>query len=197
MMSDLEKTLSVSPDTAARRLLGSYLVRTLDDQEVIVKIVETEAYDQDDPASHSYRSITARTEVMFGPAGYLYVYFTYGMHHCMNIVVGAKSHGAAVLIRAVEPISGLELIKANRHNITDDLMLTNGPGKVCQALAIGREFNGQDLTKKPVKLILKPALNNKDISLSTRIGISQATELKWRFYIKDNPYVSRYKKPRL
>jgi DNA-3-methyladenine glycosylase len=196
-VNSLAKILSQTPNIVARRLLGSYLVRTIDGSEVIAKIVETEAYDQSDPASHSYRGKTPRTDVMFGPPGHLYVYFTYGMHHCMNIVVGEKGHGAAVLIRALEPVSGIDLIKANRQNITDEHQLTNGPGKVCQALAIGREFRGHDLNKKPIKLIIKPPLARSQILSSTRIGISQATRLKWRFYVKDNPYVSRYKKQAL
>ncbi|HEY1645868.1 MAG TPA: DNA-3-methyladenine glycosylase [Candidatus Saccharimonadales bacterium] len=190
-MNSLTKDLSTPPDVAARRLLGSYLTRFIDGQEIVCSIVETEAYDQDEPASHSYRGVTPRTEVMFGSAGYAYVYFTYGMHYCLNVVTGSENHGSAVLIRALQPIKGLDIIKANRQKITSELMLTNGPGKLCQALAIGREFSGHDLTKSPVILTLRPALESKDIKSSPRIGISQAKNIKWRFYIKDNPYVSR------
>lgn len=188
----LSVDLNCSSDIAAKRLLGSYLIRTIKGQKIICRIVETEAYDQSDPASHSYKGITERNSVMFGPAGYAYVYFTYGMHHCLNIVVGPKGHGSAVLIRAVEPLSSLETIKANRNAISDIFMLTNGPGKLCQALVIDRSFNGHNLTDKPLQLILQPKLNRQDIISSKRVGISQAKNKLWRFYIKDNPYVSRY-----
>jgi len=106
--------LSGSVPQVARRLLGCELVRHIDGQDVRVRIVETEAYDQTDAASHSYNGRTPRTDVMFGPAGRLYVYFTYGMHYCSNIVVGDEGYGAAVLIRAVEPLEGEELLKERR-----------------------------------------------------------------------------------
>ncbi len=182
--------LNTDAETAAKRLLGCQLVKSLGSQKIRARIVETEAYNQLDPASHSFRGSTKRTEAMFGPAGFSYVYFTYGMHHCLNIVVGPPGHGSAVLIRAVEPISGLKLIRANRKNVKTKLELTNGPGKVCQALSIGRELNNHDLTKEPLKLVIKKPINSSLIAASERIGISKAKEVKWRFYIKDNPFVS-------
>src|ERR1700722_3195787 len=113
-MDSFTKQLSGSAQEVAPRLLGCLITRIIDGQELTGIIVETEAYDQTDVASHSYRGITPRTEVMFGPPGFAYVYFTYGMHYCMNVVVGEKGYGAAVLIRAIEPIKGTELMQQNR-----------------------------------------------------------------------------------
>lgn len=174
----------------ARRLLGCVLVRRLGDRRVSVKIVETEAYHQTDAASHSYKGRTPRTEVMFGPAGHLYVYFTYGMHYCMNVVTGKQGEGSAVLIRAVEPVSGEAYIRANRPKSTG-VQLTNGPAKLCQALAVDKHLNGHDLHGGLLKLEPRSALSDKDIIKTTRIGISQAQDKPWRFYISDNPYVSK------
>lgn len=174
----------------ARRLLGCVLERCIDGQIVRVKIVETEAYDQTDVASHSYNGRTSRTEVMFGPAGYLYVYFTYGMHYCCNIVVGEEGYGAAVLIRAVEPLSGGELLEYRRGRT--GIEATNGPAKLCQALAINKTMNGCDLRGNgELRLLPEPALSPKNITTTTRIGISRAKDVPWRFYITDNVYVSK------
>lgn len=182
--------LEESAEVVAPRLLGSYLIRTIDGKRLVGKIVETEAYDQSDAASHSYKGKTPRTEVMFGPAGHLYVYFTYGMHYCMNIVTGPIGHGSAVLIRALEPIEGVELMAQNRGH-KDGLELTNGPAKVCQALSIDKTWNGHDLREVPLQLIIKPPLQPEEIVQTTRIGISQAKDQPWRFFIKNNDYVSR------
>lgn len=154
------------------------------------RIVETEAYDQSDAASHSYKHKTPRTSVMFGRSGHLYVYFTYGMHYCCNIVVGPEGYGAAVLIRAVEPLEGEDIMALGRPRHTGK-DLTNGPAKLCQALGIDKSFNGQDLRQAPLKLIAQPSVPSSQIVQTTRIGISQAKDVKWRFYIKDNPYVSK------
>lgn len=154
-----------------------------------MKIVETEAYDETDAASHSYKSRTPRTDIMFGPSGHLYVYFTYGMHYCCNVVVGDDGYGAAVLIRAVEPLEGEEVLQEQRHK--SGVELTNGPAKLCQALDIDKRMNGHDLTKAPLKLIMQPALASHKITPSPRIGIRHEKERLWRFYIANNPYVSR------
>lgn len=170
-------------------LLGAVLEREIDGRTVRVRIVETEAYDETDAASHSYKGKTPRTEIMFGEPGYLYVYFTYGMHYCCNIVTGKKGSGSAVLIRAVEPLDGQDLMEERRRRSGIDI--TNGPAKLCQALAIDKKLNGHDLSQAPLKLIIKEALDPRLITQTTRIGISQAKELKWRFYISNNPFVSK------
>ena len=174
---------------AAKALLGCELERIIDGRRIRVKIAETEAYDQTDAASHSYKGKTPRTEIMFGPAGYLYVYFTYGMHYCFNIVTGTVGEGSAVLIRAVEPIEGEEYMQALRSKM--GVELSNGPAKACQALGIDKTFNGHNLRHTPFRLIVKPALSSTLITQTPRIGISQAKDVPWRFYITNSPYVSR------
>lgn len=177
-------------ETAARRLLGCTLARELDGRKFIARIVETEAYHQNDAASHSYKGRTPRTDIMFGPPGFLYVYFTYGMHYCMNVVTGPEGEGSAVLIRAVEPLSGEEGMRQRRRGLSGTL-LTNGPAKACQALGIDKALNGHDLSRPPFMLHIRPPVLPHDIVQTTRIGISQAKDKPWRFYIAGNPYVSR------
>ena len=145
--SDFEE-LNTPVAHAAQRLLGCILQRTIDGKTVRVKIVETEAYDQTDAASHSYKGRTQRTDVMFGPAGRLYVYFTYGMHYCCNVVVGEEGYGAAVLLRAVQPLDGEKVLEQRRGGKTG-MLLTNGPAKLCQALGIDKQLNGHDLAGRP------------------------------------------------
>ena len=188
-MSDELAFLRLPVELAAPRILGCLLVRELDGGKAVVRIVETEAYSQEDPASHSFRGPSKRSQVMFGPAGHLYVYFTYGMHYCCNIVTGEEGFGSGVLIRAVEPVEGEDLMRANRQ-VAKSVQLTNGPAKLCQALLIDREFNGHDLLSPPVQLVTGPALPSENIVTTTRIGISQAVDKPWRFYERDNPYVS-------
>ncbi|MGH7194034.1 MAG: DNA-3-methyladenine glycosylase [Candidatus Saccharimonadales bacterium] len=178
---------------AAPLLLGCVLERRLDGHTLRARIVETEAYDQTDVASHSYRGRTPRSEVMFGPSGHLYVYFTYGMHYCCNIVTGPEGHGAAVLIRAVEPLAGEDVmskLRGGRHGHG----LTNGPAKFCQAFAIDRRLNGHYLAKSSFRLIPPdeiPVYDTDGIVTTTRIGISRGKDVPWRFYVRDNPWVSR------
>jgi len=176
-------------EIVAPRLLGCQIVRELDGRKLVAKIVETEAYDQRDAASHSYKGKTTRTEVMFGPSGHLYVYFTYGMHYCMNIVTGQTGEGSAVLIRALEPLRGLDAMVANRHG-KSGVEVTNGPAKLCQALQIDKKWNGHNLQTTPLQLVPQPALKPAEIVRATRIGISQAKEVPWRFYVRGNSYVS-------
>lgn len=176
-------------DDVARRLLGCVLERELDGHIVRVRIVETEAYDQDDEASHTYRGQTPRNETMFGEAGHLYVYFTYGMHYCANVVADKVGHGAGVLIRAVEPIEGLDVIEARRN--MSGVNVTNGPGKLCQALGIDFALRGQDLRMSPLKLFTGELRDDEAIVTSPRIGISRAKDIHRRFFIAHNPYVSR------
>ena len=182
--------LDDAAEIVAPRLLGCVLERQLDGMTLRGRIVETEAYAQEDAASHSYHGRTPRTEIMFGPSGFLYVYFTYGMHYCMNVVTGPTGYGSAVLIRALEPLEGSDIMSQNRGGKTG-VELSNGPAKLCQALAIDKAWNGHDLALSPLRLIEKPALARRDIVQTTRVGISQAADVPWRFYVKDNPYVSK------
>jgi DNA-3-methyladenine glycosylase len=182
--------LQTSVSAAAIKLLGCHLEASIDGERVVVKIVETESYDQTDAASHSYNGRTKRSDTMFGPAGRLYVYFTYGMHYCCNVVVGEEDYGAAVLIRAVEPIEGEKEIIKNRGGKTG-VELTNGPAKLCQALGIDARMNGHDLRRLPLQLVPMPPLGSGEIVTTTRIGISRAKDVPWRFYIKNNAYVSK------
>ena len=181
--------LVTDASSAAQRLLGCILDREIDNEIVRVRIIETEAYDESDAASHSYTGKTPRTEIMFGAAGYLYVYFTYGMHYWCNVVVGEEGYGAAVLIRAVEPISPTEALRKRRSGKAG-VDMTNGPAKLCQALGIDKSLNGHDLTQSPLRLIMQPKLPQPDIITATRVGISKAKDVRWRFYIADSPYVS-------
>ena len=170
-------------------LLGCILERKINGKVIRVRIVETEAYDQTDAASHSFKGQTARTEIMFDEPGHLYVYFTYGMHYCCNIVTGKKGTGAAVLIRAVEPLEGEEYMRELRMG--SGVHISNGPAKLCQALAINKELNGHDLADSPLKLIIQKPLQAHFITQTKRVGISQAKDVAWRFYMTGNKYVSK------
>jgi DNA-3-methyladenine glycosylase len=174
---------------AASRLLGCLLIRELDDRLLVGRIVETEAYHQSDAASHSYKGSTPRTEVMFGPPGHAYVYFTYGMHYCMNVVTGPAGEGSAVLIRALEPLEGQDKMRQMRG--TPDSQLTNGPAKLCKALSIERQWNGHDLHELPLRIQIEKSLLPEEIVQTTRIGITRDTHRPWRFYIRGNPFISK------
>jgi DNA-3-methyladenine glycosylase len=176
---------------AAPLLLGCTLARQTPAGVIKLKIVETEAYHQDDPASHSFRGLTPRTAPMFQAGGRLYVYFTYGMHYCLNIVTGPVGRGEAVLIRAGEPLEGLELMKANRG--TDDTKnLANGPGKLAQALGIfDTSLSGKILNKSSIWLEPAEQVDRQAITTAPRVGIKKAADQPWRFYIKNNPFVSK------
>lgn len=176
-------------EQAAQQLLGCILERQIGDQTVKVRIVEVEAYDQDDEASHAFGGKTNRNQTMFGPSGHLYVYFTYGMHYCCNVVTGREGYGAGVLIRAAEPITGIKKLK-QRRSITEK-NITNGPAKLCRVLEIDFNFKGHDLSKPPLKLLVGELRSGEVIKSSPRIGISKAKQLKRRFYIQANPFVSR------
>lgn len=153
------------------------------------RIVEAEAYmGQLDAASHAFRGKTKRNAVMFGPAGRAYIYFTYGMHYCFNVVTSPAGEASAVLIRALEPTTGLELMRRRRGPVPDR-QLTNGPAKLVQALGITKELIGHDLSQPPLQLC--PGKADDQIVAGPRVGIRQATEQPWRFYLRANPYVSR------
>ena len=204
-------------DVAAPLLLGCTLTRTItlngEKHKLVARIVETEAYDQDDPASHAFGGPSDRNAAMFGPAGHLYVYVSYGMHHCCNVVCGPEGFGSGCLVRAVEPLEGVEVMRelreagragkahtghagkeqaerARKHplKLRD---LTNGPGKVCAALGINKELYGHDLTVEPLVLVFAPLLPGETIGSSPRVGISKNIDAPKRFFIEGNEFVSR------
>lgn len=181
----------------ARNLLGKHLVRVRDGGKLICRIVEVEAYrGSDDPASHAFRGMTSRNRPMFGLAGHTYVYFTYGNHYCLNVTTQPEGRPAAVLIRAVEPLEGIEIMRQHRPKV-EDFQLTNGPGKLTKALDIDKSLNQVDLTQPGPLFITKPTHEEHlTINRSSRIGISSGTERLWRFYLKSNPYVSKGKPQR-
>lgn len=187
-MEEILNKLRQGPIVGAESLLGWELVHETAEGRTSGYIVETEAYHQDDPASHTYKGQTLRNSAMFGPAGTIYVYFTYGMHYCFNIVSGHKGRGEGVLIRALQPKEGIELMKQRRGR-DNERELTNGPAKLVQAMGITSSMNGSRLGDS---IYLLPGLHvaRTDIIIGPRIGISKATEELARFAIKDNPFVS-------
>jgi DNA-3-methyladenine glycosylase len=177
----------------ARQLLGKHLVRKHPHGTTVGRVVETEGYvGPDDKACHASRGRTPRTQIMFGEAGYAYVYLIYGFHHMLNIVTEAADFPAAVLIRAVEPLEGIELMAKRRgtNRLTD---LASGPGKLCQAFAIDRTLNGNDLCGQVLYLV-DPGDPAPRFRTTPRIGVEYAgewTRKPWRFLIPDNKFVSR------
>jgi DNA-3-methyladenine glycosylase len=183
--------------SVAKELLGKIFVRKYSSRILSGRIVEVEAYDGSvDESAHSFIGKTKRNEVMFNGGGLLYVYFTYGMHFCANVVTGKMNEGCAVLIRAVEPIDGIDLMSQNRfHKISlsekEKLNLTNGPAKFCQAFAITKEQNGISLLSDEIFIVNANKINPSEIVNSKRIGIKKSVDLPWRYFIKDNPFVSK------
>jgi len=158
------------------------------------RIVEVEAYaGAEDPGSHAYRGVTRRNATMFGPAGHLYVYFTYGMHWCANAVCGEEGQGVAVLLRALAPLSGLEQMRAARPKARRDRDLCSGPGKLCQAFAVTKEDDGADLVAGDRDLVIADAGVPPPVTavVTTRVGLSAAADLPWRWYVPGEPNVSR------
>jgi DNA-3-methyladenine glycosylase len=155
-------------------------------------VVEVEAYAPDDPASHSYRGRTARNGAMFGPAGHAYVYRSYGVHWCFNVVCEADGVGAAVLVRALEPAHGLDVMRARRQ-AGDDRLLCAGPGRLTEALGITGRHDGLPLDRPPFALLERAA--PVAVERSRRIGITRATELPWRYSLAGSSYVSRRPRP--
>jgi DNA-3-methyladenine glycosylase len=205
--------LAQDADSVARALLGCRIVRILDDEPVdksidehdaecvagradkhaperiVVRIVETEAYDQLDPASHTFHGKSERNRAMFGPAGHAYIYFTYGMHYCLNVTAATEGFGAGALIRAVEPVEGMEIIERRRGRKGADCV--NGPAKLCKALDIDKTLYGHDLRLPPLSLEQAGLRPGERVEVTARIGISKATERQRRFIIAGNPYLSR------
>jgi len=171
--------------TVAKNLLGKRIVRKIGRREISGIIIETEAYrHKDDPASHAFGKITERNKVMFGDVGMAYVYFTYGMHYCFNVVAkNPKIKAGAVLIRAIEPENGIKIMQENRGSVNFE-NLTNGPAKLTQALEITKEHYGEDLTKHSKLFITDGIKKPEKISASPRIGIKEATDKLWNFKIK-------------
>ena len=152
------------------------------------RIVETEAYDREDPASHSHSGPTPRNQAMFGPPGRAYVYRSYGIHWCLNFVCREEGHGAGVLIRAIEPLEGIPTM-CERRGMHDVRLLCSGPGKLGQALAIQHAFNGHRLDQKPFQVFASE--QRHDIVVGPRIGISKAADVPWRFGLAGSRFVSR------
>jgi DNA-3-methyladenine glycosylase len=181
--------------TVAKNLLGKILIKRDGNKLLTGKIVETEAYMGDlDPGSHAYKKFTDRNKVMYETGGLAYVYFIYGNYYCFNVVCGAKGIANAVLIRAVEPVEGIDVMKVNRKNTENPHDLTNGPAKLCMAFKIDKKFYGRDLTSDKEIFISESEINTEfEILLSKRIGLSNGADLPYRFFIKDNPFVTKHK----
>ena len=152
------------------------------------RIVEVEAYDHEDPAAHGYRGQTARNASMFGPPGHAYVYRSYGLHWCLNFVCEPEGVASAVLIRALEPTHGLDVMRA-RRGLEEARLLCSGPGRLCQALGITREHDGLPLDEPPFELL--PAEGEAELLVGPRIGITQAADRPWRYALSGSEYVSR------
>jgi len=187
------------PVTLARRLLGQRLVRILDDTRLAGTIVETEAYlGVRDQAAHSFDAHHSdRNHSMYLPPGHAYVYFTYGMHHCLNVVCGNKDEPVAVLLRALDPTEGLQSMHERRSHARRPTDLCSGPAKLTQALAIDRAFDGCDLTTSPdlfIDRLRSRALASRQIQTAPRIGVAYAgpwADKPLRFFVRGNPHVSR------
>jgi DNA-3-methyladenine glycosylase len=177
--------LDVAPD-----LLGAVLVHG----PVAVRLTEVEAYDgANDPASHAYRRLTPRTTVMFGPPGHVYVYFTYGMHHCANLVCGPDGVAAAVLLRAGEVVAGLDVARTHRPGVTKDSALARGPANLVRALGLGPHHNGADVVGRGPLHVRAPGSERGEIRTGPRVGVSSGATRPWRFWLAGDPTVSAYR----
>jgi len=187
---------SLSPLVVAKDLIGKKLVRILESGDRLEGIiVETEAYGgSGDPASHAFRGQTPRNAVMFGEPGHVYVYFTYGSHHCLNLVTGRfrSELAGAVLVRALQPTKGINIMEELRGT-KDVHKLANGPGKICQAMSVDLELNGCDAASRtsPIRMENQSIIPISTIRSSPRIGVTNGTDKIWRFYAKDSAFVSR------
>lgn len=196
-MSRLERAFFARDTlTVARALLGQRLVRLLDGKRLAGRIVEVEAYiGEDDLASHARFGRTRRNAPMYGPPGHAYVYFIYGMHYCLNVVTEQEGFPAAVLIRALEPVEGIEVMRVHRGGVLDG-QLTSGPARLCQALAVDRRFDGADLCAPDALLFIEGAVSLPDEAIVTgpRVGVrgdERARTAPWRFCVRGSPYLSR------
>jgi DNA-3-methyladenine glycosylase len=199
MQSPHRKFFEQHTITVAQRLLGCKLTTNIGGKSTSGMIVEVEAYrDQGDEACHTAKGKTKRNEVMFNAGGFVYVYFIYGMYHCANIVTEPLGRGCAVLLRAIEPIDGIETMLKRRKIFSDaktkslHTKLANGPSKLCLALGINNNLSGHDiLTSQQISLSHFQKISKSQILSGPRIGISKATDLNWRFWIKNNKWVSK------
>ena len=190
--------LAVPATEAARLLLGSTLTHDGGGEPVTVRVTEVEAYMGDvDPGSHAFRGRTARNNTMFGPAGHLYVYFTYGMHYCANVVCGEDGQATGLLLRAGEIINGRETARERRGKPRTDLDLARGPARLAQALGINRALDGADVFAAPLRLELPAApVPEQLVSTGPRVGVSGpggSIEYPWRFWLTGDPTVSKYR----
>ncbi len=190
-------TVDVLP--AARLLLGCHLVADRPEGEVAVRLVELEAYrGSDDPAAHSYRGRTARNAVMFGPPGHLYVYFVYGMHFCANVSCLPEGEAGAVLLRAAEVVSDLDIARLHRPTARFDAELARGPARLATLLGLRREHNGLDLIDpmSSVRLLPGDPVPAEQVRTGPRVGVAAAQDRPWRFWVHGSPAVSTYRRHR-
>ncbi|MEO8563744.1 MAG: DNA-3-methyladenine glycosylase [bacterium] len=178
-------------EIVSRELLGAVLECTTAEGVARGRIVETEAYlGPHDPACHAVAGLTPRTLHLFGPPAVSYVYFIYGMYWCFNAVTRERGHGSAVLVRAVEPVDGIDLMRRRRAKVRRDRDLTNGPGKLCLALGIDGTMTGRSLRSGPLVIRAGHPVPDADVEITPRIGITRAAEWPLRFIVRDNPFVS-------
>lgn len=184
-------------EIVAREMLGAIIESSTTDGTASAMIVETEAYiGEHDLACHAAAGRTKRTTLLYGPPGFAYVYFIYGVHWCFNSVTRAEGLPSAVLVRAVEPLSGESLMRERRGDKPGSIDLTNGPGKLCEALGIDGTLNGVSLQRKPLVIREGRAVTSDEIETTPRIGISRAVDWPLRYIIRGNPYVSRFPRAR-
>jgi DNA-3-methyladenine glycosylase len=178
-------------EQVARDLLGAVLEHRSADGVASGRIVETEAYlGPHDPACHAVVGRTERTWNLHGPPGIAYVYFIYGVHWCFNAVTREEGHGSAVLVRALEPLSGIDLMRRRRSSVRRDVDLANGPGKLCQALGVDGSLDGARLDRGSLRILAADPVADADVEVTARIGITRAADLPLRWYVRGNPYVS-------
>ncbi len=196
-MTGLREALARPAVEVAPALLGATLSHRTDDGLVAVRLTEVEAYaGEEDPGSHAYRGRTQRNRVMFGPAGHLYVYFTYGMHHCCNVVVGESGTASAVLLRAGEVVEGREPARRRRgggSRVVPDRDLARGPARLCSALGIDIADNGVDLGGGDLVLHLSDPPLVEAVERGPRVGLREAADRPWRFWLRGEPTVSAYR----
>ena len=178
-------------EIVSRELLGAVLECRTADGVTRGRIVETEAYlGPDDPACHAAAGLTPRTLHLFGPPGLSYVYLIYGMYWCFNAVTRERGHGAAVLVRAVHPTDGLDLMRRRRPGVTKDRDLTNGPGKLCLAMGIDGSMSGTSLQRGPIVIRDGEPVPDANVVVTPRVGITRAAEWPLRYLVRDDPFVS-------